>query len=120
MPCPGALAGIVAMKETENVFIETQAAKSAEQNKVPLSGGDRDPALLRWILFCKSRSSVLKHSRPQTASCVDTEDPVRHIIFSIIFACLGFFFMCFSIRLSSLKISSLLFFLFFGRLKVFT
>lgn len=95
MPCPGALAGIVAMKETENVFIETQAAKSAEQNKVPLSGGDRDPALLHWILFCESRSFVLKHSRPQTTSCVDGEDPVRHIIFSIRFARLGFFFVLF-------------------------
>lgn len=54
LPGPGALAGIMSMKETENVFIETQAAKSAKQNKVPLSGGDRDPGLLDWALFYKS------------------------------------------------------------------
>lgn len=27
------------MKETENVSIETQGAKSAKENKVPMSGG---------------------------------------------------------------------------------
>lgn len=42
LPGPGALAGIMSMKETENVSIETQGAKSAKENKVPLSGGDRD------------------------------------------------------------------------------
>lgn len=36
------------MKETENVFIETQAAKSAKENKVLLSGGDRDSGLSAW------------------------------------------------------------------------
>lgn len=46
------------MKETENIFIEAQAAKSAKQNKVLPLGGDRDQGLLGWTLFCKSQSSV--------------------------------------------------------------
>ena len=60
------------MKETENVFIEAQVAKSAKnKTKASLSGGDWDPGLLGWILFCKSQSSVLKYTQPQTASRVD-------------------------------------------------
>lgn len=70
LPGPGALAGIMSMKETGNVFIETQAAKSAKQNKVLLSGGDRDPGPLGWTSFCKSQSSVLKYTQPQSTACV--------------------------------------------------
>jgi len=70
LPGPGALAGILSMKETENIFIETQAAKSAKQNKVLLSGGDRDPGLLDWTSFCKSKSSILKYTQHRTTLCV--------------------------------------------------
>lgn len=70
LPAPGALAGIMSMKEIENVFIETQVAKSAKPKKVLLSGGDGDLGPLGWTSFCKSQSSVLKYAQPQTTLCV--------------------------------------------------
>lgn len=53
------------MKETENVSIETQAAKSAKENKVPLSGGDRHWDC--WLGF-RSANPVL---------CIVTRSHVR-------------------------------------------
>lgn len=62
LPGPGALAGIRSMKETENVSIETQEAKSAKENKVPLSRGHRDWDC--WLGFCSANPIlwVLTHS----------------------------------------------------------
>lgn len=54
------------MKETENVSIETQGAKSAKENRVPLSGGDR-----HWDCWLGFRSADpvlwgLAHSHVRT------------------------------------------------------
>jgi len=40
LPGPGALAGIISMKETENVFIETQTAESVNQTVLETASWD--------------------------------------------------------------------------------
>lgn len=60
------------MKETENVFIETQAAKPDKENKVPLSGGATDPRLMGWTFCSANPSPVLKYTQPHTTcTCQD-------------------------------------------------